>query len=112
MKIAGLILIPTRAWILLLAVLVALCATNLAGPAMVMVGGQDCADPFCEVQIGCGQPTHPQNFSGYGFPLVAAPASGERLLPPGLVTRSPDLPPPRLSSRILGPAASRAPPAV
>jgi len=113
MKIAALIRIPTRAWILLLAVLVALYATDLAGPAMVMADGQDCAGPFCEVQIGCGQPIQPQNFSGYGIQLVATPAPGERLLPPArLVTPSVDLPLSRVSWPILGPPSSRAPPAV
>lgn len=113
MKIGGLILIPTRAWILLLAVLVALCATDLAGPAMVMADGQDCAGPFCEVQIACGQPIQPQNSSGYAIHLVATPASGERLLQPArIVTRFVDLPSARVSWPSLGPSASRAPPAV
>jgi hypothetical protein len=113
MKIAGSIRIPRRAWVLLLAVLVGLCATDLAGPAMVMADGQNCAGPFCEVQIGCGQPTQPQNTSGSAIHLVAAPASAERLLPPVRIeTRSVDFSPPKLSSSSLGPAASRAPPVV
>lgn len=113
MKIATSIRIPRRALVLLLAVFVGLCATDLAGPAMVMADGQNCAGPFCEVQIGCGQPTQPQNSSGSAIHLVAAPASGERLLPPVRIeTRSVDFSPPKLSSSSLGPAASRAPPVV
>ena len=113
MKIAGSIRIPRRAWVLLLAVLVGLCATDLAGPAMVMADGQNCAGPFCEVQIGCGQPTQPQNSSGSVIHLVAAPASAERLLPPVRIeTQSVDFFPPRLSSSSLSPPASRAPPVV
>ncbi|HET9492106.1 MAG TPA: hypothetical protein VFR64_20440 [Methylomirabilota bacterium] len=111
MKIAGLIRISTRASVLLLAVLVALCATDLAGPGMVMAEGQDCAGPFCEIQIGCGQPIQPQNTPPSPIHLVPAPTSPERLLPPARAETAPvDLSPPRLSSSTLGPPASRAPP--
>jgi hypothetical protein len=111
MKIAGSIRIPRRAWVLLLAVLVALCATDLAGPGMAMADGQDCAAPFCEIQIGCGQPTQPQNTPASPSHLVAAPTSGERLLAPTRAKTTPiDLSPPLVSSATLGPPASRAPP--
>jgi hypothetical protein len=112
MKVAGLIRISTRASVLLLAVLVALCATDLAGPAMVMANGQDCAGPFCEIQIGCGQITQPQNTPASPIHLVAAPTSGERLLPPARAETAVDLSPPLASSATLGPPASRAPPVI
>jgi hypothetical protein len=113
MKIAGSIRIPMRAWVLLLAVLVALCATDLAGAGMAMADGQNCAAPFCEIQIGCGQPTQPQNTPASPSHLVAAPASGERLLPPARVETTPiDLSRPLVSSATLGPPASRAPPVI
>jgi hypothetical protein len=113
MRIAGLIRISMRASVLLLAVLMALCATDLAGPAMVMADGRDCAGPFCEIQIGCGQPTQPQNTPASPSHLVAAPTSGERLLPPARTAPAPVDPlPPVLSSAALGPPASRAPPVV
>ena len=113
MKVAGVIRIATRAWVLLLTILVVLCATGLAGAAMVMADGQDCAGPFCEVQIGCGQPTQRQNSPGYTIHPVATPATGERLLPPARIgTRSVDLPLATVSWPILGPPASRAPPAL
>jgi hypothetical protein len=113
MKIAGLFRIPRRAWVILLAVLVALCAMDLAGPGMAMADGQNCAGPFCEVQIGCGQPIQPQNTPASPSHLVAAPTSGERLLPPARTETAPVDPwPPVLSSAALGPPASRAPPVV
>jgi hypothetical protein len=112
MKIVASIL-PRRAWVMLLAVLVALCAMDLTGPAMVMADGRDCAGPFCEIQIGCGQPTQPQNTPASPSHLVAAPTSGERLLPPVRTETAPvDPSPPLLSSAALGPPASRAPPVV
>jgi hypothetical protein len=113
MKIAGVIRISTRASVLLLAVLVALCAAGLVGPAMAMADGQDCAGPFCEIQIGCGQPIQPQNTAPSPIHLVAAPTSRERLLPPARAEIAlVDLSPPRLLSSTLGPPASRAPPVV
>ena len=113
MRIAGSIRISTRAWVLLLAVLVALCSTGLAGPGMAMADGQNCAGPFCEIQIGCGQPTQPQNTPASPSHLVAAPTSGERLLPPARAeTALIDPSPPLLSSAALGPPASRAPPVI
>jgi hypothetical protein len=78
-----------------------------------MADGQNCAGPFCEVQIGCGQRMQPQNSSRSAIHLLAAPPSGERPLPPVRIkTQSVDLSPPRLSSSTLGPPASRAPPVV
>lgn len=113
MKIAGSIRISTRASVLLLAVLVALCATGLAGPVMVIGDGQNCAGPFCEIQIGCGQPTQLRKAPASAIQLVATPASGERPLPPvGIEIRPVDPSPPRVSSSTLGPPASRAPPVV
>ena len=113
MKIEGSIRILRRACVLLLAILVGLCATDLVGPAMVMADGQNCVGPFCEVQIGCGQPMQPQSSSGSAIHLVAAPPSGERLLPPIRTQTAPvDLSPTLGSSATLGPPASRAPPVV
>lgn len=102
-----------RASVVLLAVLVALCAADLAGPAMVMADEQGCTGPFCDIGIGCGQPTQPQTSSGSALHFVATPASGERLLPPAMgETRTVDRSPGRVTWQALGPPASRAPPAV
>lgn len=101
-----------RVPVLLLAVLVALCAADIARPAMVMAGGQSCLGPACEDQIACGQPTQPQISPGSSSQLVAVPASGERLL--GLVktgTRTVASPPPRVIWQSLAPLGSRSPPA-
>jgi hypothetical protein len=101
-----------RVPVLLLAVLTAVCAADLARPAMVMAGGQSCVGPMCEDQIACGQPTQPQISSGSSIHLVALPASGERLL--GLVkteTRTLDPPSPRVIRHSLAPLGSRSPPA-
>lgn len=105
--------ITLRACVLVLAVLAALCATDLARPAMVMAGGQDCAGPACENQIACGQPTQPQISPGFSIHLVAVSASGERV--PGLVkteTRTVGPPVARVVCQSLAPLASRSPPAV
>jgi hypothetical protein len=112
MKAARLIRIPTRMWVLLLAILVALCATDLSGPAMVMADAQDCAGPVCETLIGCGESTQPQNSSGSALHLLAAPASGGLLLVPTIERRSIDRLRARVSGPTHGPPASRAPPAV
>lgn len=113
MKIAESIRILMRAGVPLLAVPVALCATDLAGAGMAMADGQNCAAPFCEIQIGCGQPHQPQNAPTSSIHLIAAPASTEGRLAPARAETAPvDLSPPLLSSATLGPPASRAPPVV
>jgi hypothetical protein len=102
-----------RVPVLLLAVLVALCAADIAGPAMVMAGGQSCLGPACEDQIACGQPTQPQISSGSSTQPVVLPVSAERLF--GLVkteTRTVDPPPARVVRQSLAPLGSRSPPAV
>jgi hypothetical protein len=113
MTIVGWVQISRRAWVLLLAVLVALCATDLAGAGMAMADGQNCAAPFCEIQIGCGQPTQPQNTPASPSHLVATPLSGERLLPPARAeTTLINFSRPLVSSATLGPPTSRAPPVI
>lgn len=105
--------IPIRVWVLLLALLVASCAADLARPAMVMAGGESCAGPACETQIVCGQPTQPQASFGSSTHVVAVLAAGEGLL--GLErteARAIDPPPAKVTSESLGSLQSRSPPAV
>jgi len=105
--------VPLRACVLMLAVLAVVCAADLARPAMVMAGGQDCVGPACDDQIACGQPTQPQLSSGSSDHLVALPAAGEHVL--GLAkteTRTVGPPPIRVIWQSLVRLASRSPPAV
>jgi hypothetical protein len=102
---------PMRAGVLLLAVLVAFCAADLARPAMVMAGGESCAGPACDEQIVCGQPTQAQVSSGSQIQLVALPASGERtLVVVKTEARTTDPPSPRVIWQSLAPLGSRSPP--
>lgn len=112
MDFIGRIRLPRRAWVVLLAALVALCA-NLAGPAMVMADGQACVGLACETQIACSQPTHPQISSASSIELVTVSTAGERSHDPVQTkTFTIDPPPTRAPWKSLGPLASRAPPAV
>ena len=102
-----------RAGVLLLAVVAIVCAGDLARPAMVMAGGQDCAGPACEDQIVCGQPTQPQASSGSSIHLAALRVSTERA--PGFFqteTRTVGPPPARVIVQPAASLASRSPPAV
>jgi hypothetical protein len=105
--------IPTRAWVLLLTLLVALCAADLARPAIVMAGGESCAGPACETQITCGQPTQPHISSGSSIYVVAVLVPAEHSL--GLEkteARASDPPSARVTWESLGSLPSRSPPAV
>ena len=102
-----------RVCVLMLAVLGAVCVADLARPAMVMAGGQDCVGPACEDQAACGQSAQPQVSSGFSIHLVAVPASREHVI--GLAkteTRTVGPPPARVVWQSLVPLASRSPPAV
>lgn len=111
MNLAGWIGVSMRALVLLLAILVALCATGL-GPAMAMADEQGCSGPFCDIEIGCGQPIQMQTLQGSALHFVATWASGARLLPLAAAgTRTIDSSVMRVTWRSLGPI-SRAPPLV
>jgi hypothetical protein len=103
---------PMRAGLLLLAVLVAVCATDLARPAMVMAGGESCVGPTCDDQIVCGPSAQPLISPGSSIQVVALPVFGERSLRPVKIeARRVEPPSTRVIRQSLVPLGSRSPPA-